>query len=312
MKKIRFDEIMKVKGIGVILSLVGLSILLSILSPYFLTPLNLFNVLRQISVIGILTVGQTLLMISGGLDLSIGASLGLTSCVAAYVAQYGINSWLCGFIGILVGLIVGMVNGLLVTRIRVNALITTLGMLSIARGIALLITGGMPIQFRYPVSFLGSGYVWQIPFPVIVMFVVAMVGHFIAKETILGRLIFAVGGSERAANLSGINVEGVRLTVFSLMGALAGLAGIVFAGNLASADPIAGIGIELDVIAAVVIGGTRLGGGEGSVVGSIIGAALMGVLRNGFVLLRISSYWQVVTIGLVIIVAVAMDQLRKR
>lgn len=299
------------QNMGVVVSTIGLFTFLAITSPYFLTSFNLLNVLRQISVIGILCVGQAILMICGELDLSVGATLSLCACVAAALAINGLNPWLSAAMGIGTGGLLGLSNGLLVTRVKVNALIVTLGMLSVSKGFALLVTQAMPIPFRWSVSILGSGYVWRVPMPVILMFSIMAIGHVVLRYTVFGRRIFAVGGNPRAAKLSGMKVEQVKVIAFILMGLLTGVAGIIFAGILKSADPIAGVGFELQCIAAVVIGGTRLGGGKGSVIGALFGAALMGILRNGFVLLRVSAYWQVVAMGAVIVGAVALDQLRR-
>ena len=305
------DILWGTQNVGVVVATVGLFTFLAIANPYFLTSFNILNVLRQISVIGILCVGQTILMISGELDLSVGATLSLCACVAAALAIRGFNPWLSAIVGIGTGGALGLSNGLLVTKVKINALIVTLGMLSVSKGFALLVTQAMPIAFRYSVSFLGSGYILQIPVPVVLMFFLVAIGHIVLRFTVFGRRIFAVGGNPRAARLSGMKVEQIKVLAFVLMGVLTGLAGIVFAGILKSADPIAGVGFELQCIAAVVIGGTTLGGGKGSVIGALLGAALMGLLRNGFVLLRVSAYWQVVTIGAVLIGAITLDRLKR-
>jgi ribose transport system permease protein len=305
-----FTRMVKQKEFSVLIALLLLCVILTILSPYFLGVENIFNVLRQVSVIGILAVGEALIIITAGIDLSVGSVLGFIGVLTAIFAQSGIPAIAILFLSILCGCIVGAVNGLLVTKIRINPFIVTLGMMSIARGTSLLITGGMPISIQNNITYLGGGYVGVVPVPVIIMFVVAIIGHIFATKTLPGRNVYAIGNNERAAKLSGIRVNRVKTMVYMIMGALCAISGIILAGTLNSAEPAAGSGYEMDVIAAVVIGGASLAGGEGSIIGVILGAAIMGVVRNGFVLLGISAYWQVVTIGIVIIAAVALDSLK--
>jgi len=303
------------KEFSVFMALTLLCVAISFISPYFLTVKNIFNVLRQFSIIGILAVGEALIIITGGIDLSIGSLVGLSGIMTGLFVKAGVPPVPLCLLVIGCGCAFGSVNGLLVTRIGINPFIATLGMLSIARGSALLITGGLPISVENPINFLGDGHIGPVPFPVILMFVVAAVGQVFATRTLPGRNVFAVGNNERAAKLSGIRVEGTKMMVFMVMGGLCALSGIVLTGTLSSAAPTAGSGYELDVIAAVVMGGASLSGGVGSIVGVIFGAALMGVLRNGFVLMGVSAYWQVVSIGVVIIAAVSLDSLgakRKR
>ncbi|SHE39079.1 monosaccharide ABC transporter membrane protein, CUT2 family [Seinonella peptonophila] len=307
-----FSRLMKQKEMPVLIALLVLCVVLSFSSEFFLTSKNIFNVLRQFSVIAILAVGQALIIITGGIDLSVGSLVGLMGICTALLAGMGLPAWVI-FIGVLLaGCIAGSINGLLVTKVRINPFIVTLGMLSIAKGVSLLITGGLPISIENAITFLGSGYISAVPVSVIIMFLVVLAGHIFATRTLYGRNIYAVGNNERAAKLSGIRVDQVKIMVFVIMGALCALSGIILSGNLSTAEPAAGTGYELDVIAAVVIGGASLAGGQGSIIGVILGAAIMGVLRNGFVLLEISAYWQVVTIGLVIIAAVALDSIKNR
>ena len=305
-----FTRMIKQKEFSVLIALLLLCIILTILSPYFFGVQNIFNVLRQVSVIGILAVGEALIIITAGIDLSVGSVLGLMGVITALFANSGLPPFVIFVLSIIGGCIVGSVNGLLVTKVRINPFIVTLGMMSIARGTSLLITGGMPISIQNKITYLGSGYVGVVPVPVILMFTVAFIGYIFATKTLPGRNIYAVGNNEKAAKLSGIRVDRVKIMVFMIMGALCAISGMILAGTLNSAEPSAGSGYELDVIAAVVIGGASLAGGEGSIVGVILGAAIMGVVRNGFVLLGISAYWQVVTIGIVIIAAVALDSLK--
>jgi len=297
------------RELGLVSVLVLMSIGISLASPYFLKPLNIFNVLRQFSVVGILCIGQTMVLVAAGIDLSIGSIVSMAGCAAAWILAKDVNPWFAVLFGILSGTLAGLINGLVVTKLKINAFIATLGMLSIAQGAALLISGGLPLTFRGPFKFIGQGYIWQIPFSVILMFSLGILGAFFMNRSVLARKIYAVGGSERAAMVSGIKIDWIRIFVFTLNGTLAGLAGIIIGSNLAVADPTVATGMELDVIAAAVIGGASLSGGEGTVWGALLGAAIMGVLRNAFVLLNISGYWQVVVIGAFVILAVAFDNL---
>lgn len=305
-------RVVKQKEFSVLIAFLLLCLILAILSPYFLGVQNIFNVLRQVSVIGILAVGEALVIITAGIDLSVGCVLGLMGVLTAIFAKIGLPPAAIFIFTILCGCIVGGINGLLVTKVRINPFIVTLGMMSIARGTSLLITGGMPISIANGITFLGGGYVGVVPVPVILMFTVAIIGHIFATKTLAGRNVYAIGDNEKAAKLSGIRVDRVKIMVYMIMSALCALSGMILSGTLNSADPSAGSGYELDVIAAVVIGGASLSGGEGSIVGVILGAAIMGIVRNGFVLLGISAYWQVVTIGIVIIAAVALDSLKNK
>ena len=298
--------------IGVFITFLILCGSLAVLSPYFLTSKNIFNVLRQFSLIGILAIGQAFIIITAGIDLSVGATVAITACIAAMLTVSGMSPIMVLLLTLVLGAVVGCINGLLITKIKINPFIVTMGMMSVIRGATLLITDGLPINFESSLAYLGNGYIGLVPVPVIIMFLVVAIGYVFANNTLTGRNIYAVGNNQRAAILSGIRADRVKLLVYVIMGLLAGLCGIMLAGNLNSADPSFGTGYEMDVIAAVVIGGVSLAGGQGSIIGVIIGAALMGVLRNGFVLLGISAYWQTVTIGLVIILAVAMDSLRRR
>jgi ribose transport system permease protein len=299
-------------GWGVFISLAVEFALMSILSPYFLSALNLFNVLKSFSIIGIISVGMTMVIIAGGLDLSVGSMVGLGGMVAAaLMGRVGVHPVLSVLAGVGVGLLVGFTISLLVNLLRINAIIVTLAMLSIVKGFTYMISKGSNIFIRSDaVNFLGQGYLGMVPFPVILMVIFAALGTVFLKYTVVGRQIYAVGGNERAAKLAGIPVNRIRALVFMSTSAIAAFSGIVMGGMLGSAEMTAGTGLELDVIAAVIIGGTSLKGGRGNVIGSLIGAAIMGILRNGFILLGFSFEAQIISIGVVIILAVTMDSLR--
>lgn len=307
------------REMGVLGALVVLSILMTILSPYFATPQNIFNVLRGISTIAIMSIGVTMVILTGGIDLSVGSILAAGAMFTArLMTDMGIDPWIAVLGGLGLGLLLGVVNGLIITKVKVNPFITTLGMMSVARGLAYLLATGLQgsvasnIPMRSPaVNFLGAGYLGPVPFSLIETIVLVVIFTVFMRYTVLGRQIYAVGSNEQAARLSGVNVDLVRLFVYSLTGTLCAFAGILNAGLLSTAATNLGTGNELDVIAAVIIGGTSLSGGEGTIYGAVIGAAIMAILRNAFVLLHFPIHWQTVSIGVVIVLAVATDRLRR-
>jgi len=296
---------------SVLLMLIAVAIYLAIASDYFLSPRNLLNVGRQASVVAIVALGQALVIIARGIDLSVGSVIGLSAVVAAItIRDTGYES--VGLAaGLLTGVACGVINGVLYTRFKINPFIATLGVLSIGRGLALLMTGGIPVPIGGLAEFVGAGRLLGIPVSFLLMIVLAIVVHVFVTYTVIGREIYAIGDNPKAARLAGVNIKATRLVVFTICGLLAGLGGLILSGNLASADPNLGIGYELDVIAAVILGGTALSGGRGSIIGVVIGALLMALLNNAFVLLGIAAYWQVVTKGLVIILAVGIDGLTR-
>ncbi|MBB4122636.1 ABC transporter permease [Martelella radicis] len=307
----RLKTLVKHREFSVFAMLILVALYLSFSNDYFLSQRNLMNVGRQGSVVAIVALGQALVIIARGIDLSVGSVIGLSAVCAAITLQTTDSNILALAAGLGAGLFAGGLNGLMVTRFRINPFIATLGMLSIARGVALLMTGGIPVTFMGWAEVLGAGRVFDIPVSVILMIGLAIIVHLIATRTVTGREIYAVGDNPKAARLAGINTSRIRMVVFAFCGLLAGLGGIILAGNLASADPNLGMGYELDVIAAVILGGTALSGGRGSIIGVFIGAMLMALLNNAFVLLGISAYWQVVTKGLIIILAVGVDGLHR-
>jgi ribose transport system permease protein len=303
---------------GVFCALVVLVGLMSLASPYFLRPLNLFNVIRGMSNVGIMSIGVTMVIITGGIDLSVGALLAVSGMFAARLMFVGADPWLSAACGLGLGLGLGFLNGLIITKVKVTPFITTLGMLSIARGLTYLIATGLygavasNIPMRDPgVNFLGGGYIGPVPFPIIEMLVLVVAFSWFLKNTVLGRQIYAVGSNETAARLSGVRVDRVKIFCYAVTGILCGLAGVMSGGLLSTAATNAGEGNELDVVAAVVIGGTSLAGGEGSIIGAVIGAAIMAVIRNAFVMLHLPAFLQTISIGVVIILAVASDSLRR-
>jgi ribose transport system permease protein len=298
---------------GTLLGLMVLVIVLWILTPFFLTISNLLNIAQQTAINAIIAVGMTFVIITAGIDLSVGSILAFSGVVLASVLHTDIPIPIAIIIGLAVGLCCGLVNGLLITFGRLPPFISTLGMMSVARGAALLYSNGRPISGFYPsFRFLATGEILHIPMPVIIMIFVYIGAHFVLTRTKLGRYTYAIGGNEEAALLSGVNVKFYKATVYSICGMLSGLAAVILTARLNSAQPIAGIMYELDAIAATVIGGTSLMGGEGTIIGTLIGAFIMGVLRNGLNLLGVSSFIQQIVIGSVIIVAVLVDMALKK
>ncbi len=292
---------------------VVLCAVISLLTPHFFTVPNLLNVAQQTVINAIIAVGLTFVIISGGIDLSVGSILAFAGVVMAHTLRLGWPLPLAMTAGIAVGAGCGLVNGLLISFGRLPPFIATLGMMSVARGGALLATDGRPVSgFDESFRWLATGEVARIPVPVLVMLAVYAAAYFILQRTRFGRYTFAIGGNEEASVLSGVPVRLYKIGIYALGGALAALSAILLTARLNSAQPIAGINYELDAIAATVIGGTSLMGGQGSVIGTLIGALIMGVLRNGLNLLGVSSFIQQVVIGVVIIAAVLLDTFFKQ
>ena len=295
------------------LTLIVLFAALIIATPHFLTATNLSSVVRQTAVINIMALGMTIIIISGGIDLSVGSILGLSGIVGTMAMARGASIPAGIAIGLLAGLACGTLNGIMITRLKIAPFIVTLGTLGIFRGLALIVSNGLPVN-RLPegFAFLGEGNILGIPFVLWLLVLCAAAVHVLLEHTRLGRYAFAIGSSPAAAIYAGIPVAFHTTAVYAIGGLLTGLAGMIEASRLMTGQPTAGFGYELQAIAAVVIGGGSLRGGEGSVVGTLIGAFIMGLLSNGSDLLGISNYVQQVVIGAVIILAVAVDEFRKR
>jgi ribose transport system permease protein len=297
---------------GTLAGLLVLCLVLWILTPHFLTVSNLLNVAQQTTIVAIIAVGMTFVIITAGIDLSVGSVLAVAGVVMATMLQKGVPLVLALLVGLGTGLLGGVLNGLLITMGKLPPFIATLGMMSMARGAALVFTEGRPVSgFSDAFRWIAVGEIWHIPVPVLVMLLVYALAHFVLTRTKLGRYTYAIGGNEEAAILSGVNVKLYKTLVYGLCGMLSGLAAIILTARLNSAQPIAGMMYELDAIAATVIGGTSLTGGEGTVMGTLIGALIIGVLRNGLNLLDISSFVQQIVIGAVIVVAVLLDMALK-
>jgi putative xylitol transport system permease protein len=301
---------------GIVVAFFVLCALLTLANEYFLTWGNWANVLRQTSINGILAIGMTYVILSGGIDLSVGSMLALCGMVAgSLVTGVGAQPPMVAILaGIATGIVLGTVNGLLVARLSVPPFVATLGMLSVARGLTFIYSDGMPIPNLSPgFRFIGQGDLLGVPMPIVLLLAVFAVFYFILAYTTYGRYVYAVGGSAKSAKTSGISTRAITFSVYVICGGLAGLAGLILAARTTSALPQAGVSYELDAIAAVVIGGTSLStGGVGSLVGTLFGALIIGVINNGLDLMGVSSYYQQVIKGLIIVAAVLLDAFTRR
>ncbi len=294
-------------------TLIALFVALTIATPHFMTVINLTSVARQTAVINIMALGMTLVIITGGIDLSVGSILGISGLFGCMAIEGGHSIPIAIAAGIGTGLLCGVLNGLMITQLRINPFIVTLGTLEAYRGLALVVSKGLPVHgLPEAFSFMGDGNLLGVPFSLWILAACAILMHFLLENTKLGRYSFAIGSNSNAAYYAGVPIKFHLTAVYAIAGMLTGLAGMIEASRLMTGQPTAGQGYELEAIAAVVIGGGSLQGGEGSVVGTLIGAFIMGLLSNGSDLLGINPYWQQVVIGGVIIVAVGLDELRKR
>jgi ribose/xylose/arabinose/galactoside ABC-type transport system permease subunit len=295
---------------GIIFVLIVLIIVFSSLSERFLLRNNIFNVLRQVSIVGIISVGMTFVMMTGGIDLSCGSVVGF-ACVGAAILMVNaqMNPALASLVVCVGGLCLGLINGAIIHWLQVPPFITTLGMMTSVRGIAYIITGGLPVfGFNQAFTRLGQGYLGVIPIPVLIMAAAFIFGVVFLNTTSAGRHIYGVGGNEEASRLSGVNIRNIKLLVYGISGFMSALAGVVLLARVNSGQPNAGMGYELDVITAVVLGGVRMSGGQGRVYMVIIGVLIMGVMTNGMTMLGINEYVQMLIKGLVLIAAIAFDK----
>lgn len=322
--RLSIARLLRAREAGVFIALLVLCLFLSFATDGFLTSLNLLNVGRQISLLGIMAVGMTFVLISGEVDLSVGSTYAFSGLAAgmAIIAGYGLMPALA--LGLMTGVVVGLINGVLSTYGRLPSLIATLGMLSIVRGAALILTNGQPVTVNLrngaqpdvlaAFTGMGQGYLFgTVPMQLVFFVVIAAIAWFILSYTNFGFRVFAVGGSAKAARVSGISVNAVKIWAFVLMGLLAAVAGILGLAFLPSSQAgRTGLGLELDVIAATIVGGASLSGGEGTILGTILGVLIIGVMRNGLVLMGVSPFVQELMIGLVIIIAVGIDKWTSR
>ncbi len=307
-----------------LIALFVLCLVISLLSDKFLTVSNVWNVMRQISVNICISTGMTLVVLTAGIDLSVGSVLALCGAITAGLMKNGIelpsSNLYIGFtlfggilIALLCGGLLGLFNGWAITRFNVPPFVATLAMLTIARGLTMLWTKGFPISgLGDKFTYLGTGWLLGIPVPVWISLVVVLVAVLLTRKTSLGKYMYAIGGNESASRLSGIKVQRVKIAAYVISGVLAGIGGLIVSSRLDAAQPNAGTGYELDSIAAVVIGGTSLSGGRGSILGTVLGAVIIGVLNNGLVLLNVSPFWQQVVKGFVILIAVIIDKISSK
>jgi ribose transport system permease protein len=297
---------------GILFILILMVILMGIFSDSFLSEYNLLNVLRQVSIVAILGVGMTFVILSAEIDLSVGSIVGLTSCATAGAMVAGFGILVAILWGVFLGIGIGIINGIVHTYGKIPSFIVTLGTTSIARGAVLVYTQAYPITgLPDSFAFIGKGYVGRIPTQVIIMAIIFVIAGIVLRYTMFGRNVYAIGGNSEAARLSGINVKINKVIIFGIMGLTAGIAGVILASRLFSGQPSSGVGMELDAIAATIIGGTSFSGGKGNVFGTLVGALIMGVLNNGLNLLGVSTYWQMIAMGSIIVLAVWIDRLKE-
>ncbi len=299
--------------LGMALVLVLLCVFMALFAPYFLTANNLLNVAQQTSINAILAAGMTLVILTGGIDLSVGSALAVAGVAAVWLAHQGVPGIIDVPAGFVVGALCGLLNGVFVARFKLLPFIVTLGALTYLRGVAYVFTGGYPIVVpNLSFGWMGNGFVGPLPWPVVIAIVVYAVAYIVLNRTIFGRHVYAIGGNEQAARLSGINVDRNLLLIYTVSGLCAGIAGVIYSARLLSAQPAGGGGFELFAIAAVILGGTSFTGGVGSIVGTLIGALIIGVLNDGLILMNVPFFYQLIIQGAVIIVAVLIDRLRTR
>ncbi|OLS03793.1 ABC transporter permease [Tissierella creatinophila] len=298
---------------GILIFLMVLFLFLSFSSPYFLTVDNLTKVLRQIAVVGIVTVSMTMVILTGGIDLSVGSILGLTSVILAKLMVAGVSVPIAIIITLISGMGLGLFNGFLINKIKISPLISTLGTMTIYSGITYIVTKGVSI-FGFPksFSFIGQGYILGVPVPIIILVIVYIFGFFILNYTRFGRYLYGIGANEKASILSGVDVVKIKYVVYILSGLLASLASVVMLSRINSALPSTGVGLEFDVVTAVVLGGISVNGGEGKLQGVVIGLLIIAILSNGMILLGVDTYFQTVVKGAVLLMAVGIDNISKK
>src|SRR5450830_1487449 len=303
------STIVKQRESAIFLALLIMMAVIQIMAPNFLSGSNIYLVSRQIALVAIVAIGELFVILTGGIDLSVGAIMGLAGVASAGAMVAGVNPWLA----ILFGMVIGVFNGWLVSYVLIPPFIITLGAQGIARGTILIVTKGWPItNIPKSILFIAQGDLLRIPVPVWIMLVVAVIAQMVLTKTSFGRRIYAIGGNETATFLSGVNVKKIKFFLYVIAAFTASIVGIILVARFESAQADAGTGWEMNAIASAVIGGTSLAGGAGSVLGCLIGACIIGILANGLVLMRVSSYWQTAIIGVVIVLAAVLDHFRKK
>lgn len=306
------QKIIKMREFPSEAALIALFILLSILSPNFLGVNNLMNMAKQAAVIGLVAMGETFVLISGEVDLSVGAMLGFCGVMAAVLWQAGMPPAVILICVLCIGAISASISALLIVRLKLAAFAVTLGMMSILKGAMLVITGGFQLKYESPLAVLGHGYLGKVPYGVVLLFILLICFYILLKKTPFGRRVFATGSNATAARISGISTGKIKIICFAITGMLCGLGGLLMSGSVLSAGASTGIGYENDIVAACVIGGTTLKGGEGSIVGAVIGSFLLGTVKNGFVLLNLGASWQLVATGSIIVLSIIIDSIKNK
>ena len=302
------------KKFGLLFVVLIIMVIMSLVSPVFLTSTNLLNVLRQVSIYGIMATGMTFVIMLGGIDLSVGSIIAVSGVISGSIIVADPNAVLFAVVAAVAGSAVfGLFNGFFVAQFRMPAFVATLATMTIARGFSLVYANGRPyILTSEPFKVIGQGYVLGIPIPVIILLVIVILMYILLHKTTFGRYTYAIGGNENAAVMSGVKVKRVKLIVHTLNSALAGVAGVILASRINSGQPAVGVSYEMDVIAGVVIGGTSLAGGSGTMLGTVLGIVIIGLLKNSLTLLNVSSYWQQIVQGTIILAAVLLDILTKK
>lgn len=297
-----------------VIALIILMAVITIINSNFLTANNLLNLLLQVTSNALIAFGMTFVILTGGIDLSVGSILALSSALTAGLLGSGMPVTLAILISLILGCILGMMNGLLISYGELAPFIVTLATMTIFRGATLVYTNGNPItkglSDTFLFQFLGQGYIVGIPFPVIIMFIVFIVLYVLLHKTAFGKSVYAIGGNEKAAYISGVKLNKVKIIIYSISGIMASISGLIITSRLSSAQPTAGASYEMDAIAAVVLGGTSLSGGKGRILGTLIGALIIGVLNNGLNIIGVSAFWQQVVKGVVILIAVLIDRFK--
>jgi ribose transport system permease protein len=296
-----------------IIGLIIFSVIIALMNDRFMTLSNVMNILRQTSINSIIAAGMTFVILTGGIDLSVGSTLAISGAMAASLIGSGMNPVLAVIVALAIGAGVGMLNGFVISKGKLQPFIVTLATMTVFRGATLVFTDGKPISTGYEAgaelySQIGNGYIGAVPIPIIIMILVFAIGYYVLTGTTIGRYVYALGGNEEATKLSGVNTDRIKIFVYGMSGFFAALAGIIITARLSSAQPTAGQGYELDAIAAVVLGGTSLAGGLGSIMGTVVGALIIGILNNALNLMNVSSYYQLLAKGVVILIAVLIDR----
>lgn len=311
-----FGTLKKFESLATLIALIAVMAVISVINSSFLTFNNISNLLLQVSTNGFIAFGMTFVILTGGIDLSVGSILALSGALTAGLIGAGVPAWIAIIFALVFGGILGAFNGILISYGKLAPFIVTLATMTIFRGATLVFTNGNPIVKKLGendlFSFLGQGYLLDIPFPAILMFIVFIMLYFLLHKTSFGKSVYAIGGNEKAAYVSGIKINKSKIIIYSISGVMAAISGLIVTSQLSSATPTAGASYEMDAIASVVLGGTSLSGGKGRIVGTLFGCLLIGVINNGLNIIGVSSFWQQVVKGVVILVAVLLDSVRTK